>query len=248
MKKIALIVGLLFSTTTLSQAGETIVAVAANFTDPAKEIAEIFKEKTGHEASLSFGATGNFYNQIREGAPFEVFLAADSRRPQLAIEEGYGVEGTSFTYAVGTLVLWSAQEGKIKDETSLKDASIAHISYANPEAAPYGKAAVEVLENLGVFEEVKSRLVEGQNIAQAFQFVKTGNAEIGFVALSQVVNEGGSQWVVPQNYYSPIAQDAVLLKTGADNEAAQAFLDFLKTDDALAIIKKFSEKWEPVFR
>jgi len=239
MKKLTLMLGILLSSTILAQAAETVVAVAANFTDPAKEIAEIFKQKTGHEAELSFGATGNFYNQIKEGAPFEVFLAADSKRPKLAIEEGFGVEGTSFTYAVGTLVLWSSEEGKIKDESALKDTSIAHISYANPEAAPYGKAAVETLTNLGLFEEVKARLVEGQNIAQAFQFVKTGNAEIGFVALSQVVNEGGSRWDIPQNYYNPIAQDAVLLKAGADNEAAKAFLDFLKTDDALAIIKKY---------
>jgi len=239
MKKLTLVLGLLLSTTALSQAAEVIVAVAANFTDPAKEIAEIFKEKTSHEASLSFGATGNFYNQIKEGAPFEVFLAADSRRPKLAIEEGFGVAGSNFTYAVGTLVLWSSESGKISDESILKDASIEHISYANPEAAPYGKAAVETLESLKILDEVKPRLVEGQNIAQAFQFVKTGNAEIGFVALSQVVGEGGSQWVIPQDYYSPIAQDAVLLKTGENNEAARAFLDFLKTDDALAIIKKY---------
>jgi len=239
MKKITFIFSLFLSATTLSQAAETIVAVAANFTDPAKEIAELFKEKTGHEASLSFGATGNFYNQIKEGAPFEVFLAADTKRPKLAIEEGFGLEGSSFTYAVGTLVLWSSEEGRIKDETILKDTSIAHIAHANPKAAPYGKAAIESLESLNILEEIKPRLVEGQNIAQAFQFVKTGNAEIGFVALSQVVNEGGSQWIIPQNYYSPIAQDAVLLKNGVDNEAARAFLDFLQTDDALEIIKKY---------
>jgi len=239
MQRITLFIGLLFASTTLSQAGEAIVAVAANFTDPAKEIAEIFKQKTGHVASLSFGATGNFYNQIREGAPFEVFLAADSRRPQLAIEEGFGVTGTNFTYAVGTLVLWSSEEGKVVNETSLIDASIAHIAHANPDAAPYGKAAVETLDHLGLMEEIKDRLVEGQNIAQTFQFVKTGNAEIGFVALSQVVNEGGSQWLVPQDYYSPITQDAVLLETGQDNEAARAFLDFLKTEEALGIIKKY---------
>jgi len=244
VKKTPLIISLLWVTiilsqTTLSQAAQTIVAVAANFTDPAKEIAEIFKQKTGHEASLSFGATGNFYNQIQQGAPFEIFLAADSRRPQLTIEEGFGVQGTNFTYAIGTLVLWSAQEAKINDETILQDSSIAHISYANPQAAPYGKAAIETLEHLDMLETVKDKLVEGQNIAQAFQFAKTGNAEIGFVALSQVVNEGGSRWVVPQDYYSPINQDAVLLKNGADNEAALAFLDFLKTQEALAIIKKY---------
>jgi len=239
VKKITLIISLLWATTSLSQAAETNVAVAANFTDPAKEIAEIFKQKTGHEAELSFGATGNFYNQIKEGAPFDVFLAADSRRPKLAIEEGFGVEGTSFTYAIGTLVLWSSEEGKIDGEQSLKQADITHIAYANPDAAPYGKAAVETLEHLGLFAAVKDKLVEGQNIAQAFQFVKTGNAEIGFVALSQVVNEGGSRWVIPQDYYDPITQDAVLLKVGAENEAARAFLDFLKTDEALTIIKKY---------
>jgi len=239
MKKIILLISLLLSTTAASMAAETIIAVAANFTEPAKEIVEIFKKKTGHEASLSFGATGNFYNQIREGAPFEVFLAADSKRPQLAIEEGFGVTGSNFTYAVGTLVLWSAEGGKATGESSLKDSSIAHIAHANPQAAPYGKAAMETLEKLGILEEIAPRLVEGQNIAQALQFVKTGNAEIGFVALSQVVDEGGSKWVIPQDYYSPITQDAVLLKTGENNEAAQAFLDFLKTDDALAIIKKY---------
>jgi len=239
MKKFSLIIGFLLGSTIWAQAGETMVAVAANFTDPAKEIAAIFKEKTGHEAVLSFGATGSFYNQIREGAPFEVFLAADNKRPQLAIEEGFGVEGTNFTYAVGTLVLWSAQEGKVRDESSLTDASIAHIAFANPEAAPYGKAAIETLESLELLDAVKPRLVEGQNIAQAFQFVKTGNAEMGFVALSQVVHEGGSHWLVPQDYYRPIAQEGVLLKTGADSVAAQAFLDFLKTPEALAIIKKY---------
>jgi len=221
------------------QAGETIVAVAANFTDPAREIADIFQQKTGHKASLSFGATGSFYNQIREGAPFDIFLAADSARPQLAIEEGFGLEGSRFTYAIGSLVLWSGQEGLIKDETILKDPRISHIAHANPQAAPYGKAAMETLASLGLGQEVASHLVEGQNIAQAFQFVKTGNAEIGFVARSQIIGEGGSQWLVPQHHYSPIRQDAVLLKNGENNEAAHAFLDFLKGEDSLEIIEKY---------
>jgi len=227
------------------QAAQTIIAVAANFTDPAKEIAEIFQQKTGHEAELSFGATGNFYNQIREGAPFEVFLAADGARPKLAVEEGFGVEGSNFTYAIGTLVLWSAKEGVIEDETSLADEKrVFNLAYANPQAAPYGKAAIETLESLGMHKELADRLVEGQNIAQAFQFVKTGNASAGFVALSQVIHEGGSRWIVPQEHYRPIKQDAVLLKNGENNEAARAFLDFLKTEDALRIIEKYGYRTE----
>jgi len=228
-----------------THAAQTIVAVAANFTEPAKEIAEIFKQKTGHEAELSFGATGNFYNQIRENAPFEVFFAADSARPQLAIDEGFGVEGSNFTYAIGTLVLWSADEGLMKEENVLFNRErVRHIAHANPQAAPYGKAAIEALKNLGLYEKLKDILVEGQNIAQAFQFVKTGNAEIGFVALSQVINEGGAILVVAQEHYSPIKQDAVLLKAGEENEAARAFLDFLKSEEALQIIKKYGYRTE----
>ncbi|MHC5306041.1 molybdate ABC transporter substrate-binding protein [Bartonella sp. LJL80] len=238
--KLALLTGIFLAGTSLGYAGETVVAVAANFTEPVKEIAEQFKEKTGHTATLSFGATGNFYNQIKNGAPFEVFLAADTERPTKTVEEGYGVKGTQFTYAIGTLVLWSSKPDLIKGPETLTDASIKHISFCNPDAAPYGKASVETMDALKVHDEIKPKLVEGQNISQAFQFVKTGNAEIGFVALSQVINEkGGSQWIVPQQYYNPIKQDAVLLKTGENNEAAKAFLEFLKGPESAAIIKKY---------
>lgn len=238
--KLALLTSILLTSVAWANAGETVVAVAANFTEPVKEIAEQFKEKTGHTATLSFGATGNFYNQIKNGAPFEVFLAADTARPTKTVEEGYAVKGTEFTYAIGTLVLWSSKEGLVKGEETLTDKAINHISYCNPDAAPYGKASVETMQSLKISDKIKSKLVEGQNISQAYQFVKTGNAEIGFVALSQVINEkGGSSWVVPQKYYNPIRQDAVLLKTGEKNEAAKAFMDFLKGPEAATIIKKY---------
>ncbi|WP_297322504.1 molybdate ABC transporter substrate-binding protein [uncultured Bartonella sp.] len=238
--KIALSLSIFLAGVNFAHAGETVVAVAANFTDPVKEIAEQFKEKTGHGATLSFGATGNFYQQIKNGAPFEVFLAADTERPTKAVEEGYAVKGTEFTYAIGTLVLWSAKEGLVKGPETLTDSNITHISYCNPDAAPYGKASVETMDALKVHDRIKDKLVEGQNISQAYQFVKTGNAEIGFVALSQIINEkGGSKWVVPQNYYNPIRQDAVLLKTGENNEAAKAFIEFLKGPEAATIIKKY---------
>lgn len=238
--RLALLTGILLASVAWAQAGETVVAVAANFTEPVKEIAEQFKATTGHTATLSFGATGNFYNQIKNGAPFEVFLAADTARPTKAVEEGYAVKGTEFTYAIGTLVLWSTKEGLVKGPETLTDTTISHISYCNPDAAPYGKASVETLDALKVHDKVKDKLVEGQNISQAYQFVKTGNAEIGFVALSQIINEkGGSKWIVPQNYYNPIRQDAVLLKTGENNEAAKAFMDFLKGPEAATIIKKY---------
>lgn len=230
----------LLASTMFGHAGETVVAVAANFTDPVKEIAAVFEQKTGHTAALSFGATGNFYNQIAQGAPFEVFLAADQARPQKVIDEGFGVEDSNFTYAIGTLVLWSAKANVVKSEETLKDASIAHIAYCDPKAAPYGQAALETMQNLEIYNDVKPKLVEGQNISQAFQFVKTGNAEIGFVALSQVISEKtGSHWVVPQQYYNPIRQDAVLLKNGEDNEAAKAFITFLKGPEAREIIEKY---------
>lgn len=238
--KLALSLGILLASVTFAHAGDTVVAVAANFTEPVKEIAEQFKEKTGHTATLSFGATGNFYQQIKNGAPFEVFLAADTERPTKAVEEGYGIKGTEFTYAIGTLVLWSAKDGLVKGPETLTDSAITHISYCNPDAAPYGKASIETMDALKVHDQIKNKLVEGQNISQAYQFVKTGNAEIGFVALSQIINEkGGSKWVVPQNYYNPIRQDAVLLKTGENNEAAKAFISFLKGPEAATIIKKY---------
>lgn len=221
-------------------AASTQVAVAANFTDAAKEIAKAFKAKTGDEAILSFGSTGQFYTQITQGAPFEVFLAADDVRPKKAVDEGYGVSGSVLTYAIGRLVLYSNQAGKVTGEDTLKAGDFAKIAIANPEAAPYGAAAIEAMKGLGLYETLQPKIVQGTSIAQAYQFVQTGNAEIGFVALGQVINaKGGSRWDVPQSLYTPIRQDAVLLKTGETNEAAKAFVEFLKTPDAVEIIRKY---------
>jgi molybdate transport system substrate-binding protein len=235
-------VALLTSLGALAQAdaGQTHVAVAANFTEPAQEIAALFKEKTGDEAVLSFGATGALFTQITHGAPFEVFLAADERRPKAAVEGGFAIPGSRFTYAVGKLVLWSRVADVTDGEAALKAGKFSKLAIANPVSAPYGTAAVETMKALHLYDALKPKIVQGNNIAQAFQFVDTRNAEAGFVALSQLHGvTGGTRWVVPPNLYAPIRQDAVLLKTGADSEAAKAFLAFLKGPEAHAIIKRF---------
>lgn len=225
---------------TAAHAGAVNVAVAANFADTANEIAAAFAEAGDHEAILSFGATGQFYTQITQGAPFEVFLAADDERPAQAVEEGYGVEGSVFTYAVGQLVLYSIEENGVTGPETLQAGEFQQIAIANPQTAPYGKAAIETMKALGVYEMLQPKIVQGQNIAQAYQFVETGNAEVGFVALGQVSQtDAGSRWIVPQEHYEPIRQDAVLLAAGADNPAAEAFLDFLRGDEAAAIIEKY---------
>lgn len=223
-----------------TSAAETNVAVAANFTDAANEIAVAFAEATDHEAVLSFGATGQFYTQITQGAPFEVFIAADDERPTKAVTEGYGVEGTVFTYAIGQLVLYSAQKDKVAGPGTLEKDDFEKIAIANPETAPYGKAAVEAMQSLGVYGALQPKIVQGQSIGQTFQFIETGNAELGFVALGQVSQtEAGSRWIVPQEHYESIKQDAVLLKAGENNPAATAFMQFLKSDQASAIIEKY---------
>lgn len=216
------------------------VAVASNFTGAANEIATAFAEATDHMAILSFGASGQFYTQITQGAPFEVFLSADDVRPTQAVEEGYGVDGSVFTYAIGQLVLYSIEEGMVTGPATLEAGAFQQVAIANPETAPYGKAAVEAMQALGVYDALKPKIVQGQNIGQAFQFVETGNAEVGFVALGQVSQtETGSRWIVPQEYHEPINQDAVLLAQGQDNPAAAAFLEFLQSDEASAIIEKY---------
>ena len=223
-----------------ARAGETSVAVAANFTEPATEIARLFTEKTGHVAMLSFGASGQFLTQIGQGAPFQVFLSADAARPARAVADGLAVEGSQFTYAVGTLVLWSKETGLVAGPETLREMAFDKIAIADPESAPYGAAAIETLRKLGVYDALNPRIVQGQSIAQTFQFVDTGNAALGFVALSQVARaEGGSRWIVPADLHAPILQDAVLLKTGADDEAAKAFLAFLKGPEARAVIESF---------
>jgi molybdate transport system substrate-binding protein len=223
-----------------AMAGQTNIAVAANFTDAAKEIAAAFKAKTGHEAVLSFGATGALYTQITQAAPFEVLLSADAEHPKKAIDGGLGVADSRFTYAIGKLVLWSKNPDLVKGEETLKSGGFTKLSIANPALAPYGAAAIETLKALKLDEAVQPKIVQGNNIAQTFQFIDTGNAELGFIALSQLTGKSdGSRWIVPQTLYKPIRQDAVLLKKGASNEAATAFMTFIKGAEARAIIEKF---------
>ena len=217
------------------------VAVAANFTAPAKLIAAEFEKDTGHKAVLAFGATGKFYAQIRNGAPFDALLAADDRTPARLAEEGMAIRGSRFTYAVGQLVLWSARPDLVDDAGEvLEKGDFKHLAIANPKTAPYGAAAIETLTALKLLDALKSKLVQGENIAQTHQFVVSGNAELGFVALSQVWKDGGltsgSAWVVPDALHKPIRQDAVLLNPGAGNAAAVAWLDFLKGEKAREVI------------
>lgn len=221
-------------------AAETNIAVAANFTDAAREIGAAFKAKTGHDAVFSFGSSGQLYTQITQDAPFQIMLSADDERPKKAVADGLGVPGSPFTYAIGKLVLWSKQPGLVQGEATLTRAGFNKLSICNPVAAPYGAAAVQTMKSLKLYESLEPKFVIGANISQAYQFVRTGNAEIGFVALSQVVDDKtGSRWVVPQGLYTPIRQDAVLLKKGADNPAATAFMDFLKGPEVKAIIEAY---------
>ena len=210
--------------TTLARADVVQVAVAANFTAPARALAEVFARTTGHEARLSFGATGAFYTQIKNGAPFDVLLAADDERPARLEKEGDTVAGSRFTYATGQLVLWSAKPGFVDDQGAvLKGGHFGKIAIANPKNAPYGAAAVEAMEKLGLAATLQPKLVTGESIGQTFNFIATGNAELGFVALAQVLEGGklksGSMWVVPAQYHAPIIQDAVILKRAANNPA-----------------------------
>lgn len=222
-------------------AAETKVAVAANFTEPAREIATRFKARTGHDAILSFGASGQFYAQIANGAPFEVFLSADRERPEKAEADGLSVAGSRFTYAVGRLVLYSKTPGLVDGRGAvLRSGRFQKIAIADPRTAPYGVAAIETMRRLGVEAQLRPKLVQGASITQTYQFVDTGAAELGFVALSQVVSvKGGSRWVVPAVSHTPIDQQAVLLKTGAGSAAARAFMAFLKGPEARAIIRSY---------
>jgi molybdate transport system substrate-binding protein len=221
-------------------AAEVRVAVAANFIEPAREIGALFQKATGHRAVFSSGATGQLYAQITQDAPFEAFLSADQATAEKAIDGGFAEVGTRFTYATGRLVLFSRDAELVKGETTLREGRFTRLAIANPITAPYGTAAVEVMKALGVYDALAARLVRGNNVAQAYQFVESGNAEVGFVALSQVVRDAeGSRWLVPDALHSPIAQDAVLLKHGIDSEAARAFLVFLKGPESRAVIAKY---------
>jgi molybdate transport system substrate-binding protein len=222
-------------------AAEARIAVAANFTEPAREIAAAFEKATGHRALLAFGASGVFYTQISHGAPFEVLLSADADRPARAERDGLAVRGSRFTYALGRLVLWSATPGLVDGRAAvLRKGGFEKIAIADPATAPYGAAAVETMRRLGLYDRLKPKIVTGSSIAQTWQFASTGAAQLGFVALSQVVAApGGSQWVVPARFHAPIDQQAVLLTNGARNPAALAFLRFLRSRPAVAIIRRY---------
>jgi molybdate transport system substrate-binding protein len=228
----------------VTHAGEVLAAVAANFTTPMQKIAAEFEKDTGHKAVLSFGATGALYAQIRNGAPFMLLLAADDRTPARLEKEGSAVAGTRFTYATGRLVLWSAQPSLVDDQGEvLAKGGFGRIAIANPKLAPYGAAAIETLIKLNLLESVRPRFVQGENIGQVFQFVSTGNAPLGFVALSQVMEDGritkGSAWVVPASLHSPIRQDAVILAPGKDSAAAAALAAYLRSNKARAIVRGY---------
>lgn len=238
---LSLLTGLVISSV---HAATISVAVAANFTAPMQAIAQAFHQDTGHTAKLAFGSSGNFYAQITNGAPFQVFLSADAAKPIKLEQAGLTVAGSRFTYAVGSLVLWSSQPGLVdaKGEV-LHRGNITKLAIANPKLAPYGQAAVETLSALGLFTRLQSKFVLGENIAQTYQFVMSGNAELGFVALSQVMRHGklsgGSGWIVPASLHSPIRQEAVLLLPGKHNPAAEALMQYLKSTKAQAIITAY---------
>ena len=231
------------------KAEEVTVAVAANFTAPMQKIAQAFEQDTGHKVLLSFGATGKFYAQIKNGAPFAVLLSADDETPARLEKEGVAIAGTRFTYAVGRLALWSKNpflvddKGQVLLSNNTDKNNFKKLAIADPKLAPYGAAAIEVIERMGVIDKVRSKLVQGDSIGQAFQFVMTENAELGFVALSQISIDGriaqGSAWVVPQNLYTPLKQDAVLLPFGKHNSAALALMKYMRTERAQTIIRSY---------
>lgn len=225
-------------------AAEVTVAVASNFAAPMQAIAQDFERASGHKVVLAFGATGQLYAQIRNGAPFAILLSADNATPAKLEREGLAVAGSRFTYATGRLVLWSKKPGFVDAQGEvLRSGRFERIAIANPKLAPYGAAAVEALSQLGLRERVAPKLVEGSNISQTYQFVSSGNAQLGLVAMSQVVENGqlreGSAWVVPADLHAPILQDAVLLQPGKNKPAATALLAYLQSDQAKAVIRAF---------
>jgi molybdate transport system substrate-binding protein len=228
-----------------ASADEIQVAVAANFTVPMRKIADEFEKETGHKPLLSFGTVGQFYAQIKNGAPFEALVSSDMQTPNKLVHDGLAVAETRYTYAIGKLILWSAAPGVVDPNGEvLKSGTFQHLALANPNLAVYGAAGQEVLKNLGVWEAVQRKIVLAENITQAYQFVASGNADIGFVALSQVTSpngkiEQGSSWAPPADLYPPIKQDVILLSAAKDKAAALALVNYLKTDKAKAIIRAY---------
>lgn len=228
-----------------AQAGEVHVAVASNFINPLKAIKVRFEEETRHRLVMVPGSTGKLYAQVKNGAPFDLLLAADDLRPRLLEEEGFAVAGSRFTYAIGGLALWSRDAHRIRGEgeKNFRNQKFNHLAIANPKSAPYGRAALQALQNLGVWNRLRDRIVQGENIGQTFQFVATGNAELGFVALSQILDPKnkwrGSRWDVPANLHDPISQDLALLKRGETNPSAVALMNFMRGTAARKIIASY---------
>jgi molybdate transport system substrate-binding protein len=243
VRLISLMIASLMVMASSVHADEVSVAVAANFTAPMQLIAAGFEKETGHKVQAAYGATGKFYAQIKNGAPFEVLLTADEETPAKLIKEYAAVASSQFTYAIGKLVLWSAKPAIVDGTVAvLKNGGFDHLALANPKIAPYGAAAVEVMKGLGVYEAVLPKIVTGESIAQTHQFISTGNALLGFVALSQVLKDGkigGSVWIVPAKLYAPIRQDAVILDKGKGKPAAEALMKYLKSDKAKVVIQSF---------
>ena len=247
MKKLGgflMLLGFVFASITSAVAGEVKVAVAANFIEPMKEIAANFEKTGDYKVVLSSGSTGKFYAQIKNGAPFDMLLAADDETPAKLEEEGLSVKGHKFTYAIGKLALWSAQDNFVDNEGNvLKTQKFEHLAVASPKLAPYGLAAYETMTKLGLLETLTPKFVQGENIGQTYQFVVSGNAELGFVALSQIFKDGklksGSAWIVPSDLYNAIKQDAVLLNTGKDNATAKALMEYLKSDEAHKVMSAY---------
>ena len=243
MKKFLLSLVLVVLAVTPALAEQALVAVAANFIGPFREVATEFEKTTGHTVQTAAGSSGNFYSQIKNGAPFDVFFSADNERPKLLEDEGLGVKGNRFTYAIGRLVLWSPDPSLIKGEDTLRSASFKHLAIANPKTAPYGVAAMQAMQKLRVWESVQPRIVMGESLGQTMGFIESGNAELGFVALSQVLDPKikgtGSRWDVPNDLHEPIQQDVVLLTKGKDNPAAKALMEFMGGPQAKAIIERY---------
>lgn len=227
-----------------AQGAQLGVAVAANMAAPMQKIAAAFQHDTGHTATVTFGSTGKLYAQIKNGAPFHVLLAADAQTPLRLESEGLAITGTRFTYATGRLVLWSQQKTLVDDTGAvLRTGAFTHIALADPKIAPYGAAALQTLEKLGLHNALAPRMVQGESIGQTHQFIASGNAALGFVALSQVMQEGriakGSAWIVPATLHNPLQQDAVVLASGKGNAAAAAWMAYLKSDKARSILRGF---------
>jgi len=239
-----ILMGMAMTIPSICQAASAQVAVAANFAEPIKAVAAVLEKTTGHTLKVTTGATGKFYAQIQNGAPFDVLLTADTATPKKLEAEGLTVANTRFTYATGKLVLWSTKAGRVDENGKvLQAADLGKVSYANPKVAPYGAATIQAIGALGLTQAITPKLVQGESIGQAFTFVATGNADVGFVALSQVLEGGqlksGSMWVVPQRLYDPIRQDAVLLKKGQSNEAAKALLQLLQSPNIKDLIRSY---------